>query len=331
MEQKTESRLTAGQKRVLRLALDAVMLVLLVLMYRKQVVSIAFHEIGGLALFGLVLIHLIGNARWIGAATRRFFSKDMPGFVRARYIVDALLLAALLAVGVTGILISEVVFHIRAAGGYQSLHYFSAALSIVLLGVHLGLHADYIFVKLLRNGATTAAKIALAAALAVVVAFGAYSIASSTFVGFLAAPAQASRFSHGTFVPSGDIALDGSSERPGDLSQLPEFSGETDAQQPQDGTGGAQPPQNGGNGGFGGGQGRGQGEGQGFGEGRRGGSGGAALLIAQYVSIVAFFAAATYGILKLAGKRKKPAANSELGEVIYVEQNDEPSSGEPSA
>ncbi len=313
MEQKTATRPTAGQQRVLRLVLDAVMLLLFVLMYRKQVVSIAFHEIGGLALFGLIFIHLIGNARWIGAATRRFFSRDTPGLVRARYLVDVLLLIALLAVGITGILISKVVFHIRAAGGYQSIHYLSAALAIILLGVHLGLHAEYIFGKLLRKGANKAAKFALAIVLAIIVAFGAYSIVTSTFVGFLAAPIQVSRFAHGSFQPSGDIALDGSSDRPSDLSQLPEFSGGTDsAQPPQNGTDDTQPPQAGGNGGFGGGQGLGQGGGQGFGEGRRGGSCGAALLIAQYASIAAFFGAVTYGILKLAGRRKKPVPDLQL-------------------
>jgi hypothetical protein len=47
MEPREKKRLTAQQSRALKLALDAVMLILLVLMYKKQVISMSFHEIGG--------------------------------------------------------------------------------------------------------------------------------------------------------------------------------------------------------------------------------------------------------------------------------------------
>lgn len=315
MEMQRKEGLNVKQKRVLKLALDAVMLVLLVLMYKKQVVSLAFHEIGGLALFGLVLVHLLVNARWIGSATMRLFAKGTPGLVRARYIVDALLLISFLAVGVTGILISKVVFNVHVAGNAQTLHDFTAALSVLFMGVHLGLHADYIFGKLLRKGANKAAKIVFAIVLAAMIAFGGYSLFSSSFVSFLASPLQAARFSHGTFEPSGEPALDGSAgERPADLSELPEFSGDDSTQPPQSGTGSVQPSEGnhegGGFGGRGQGGGNGQGQGGGFGgEGRgRGDSTGALLLIAQYVSMIALFGAATYGVLKLVGRRRRPQA-----------------------
>ena len=71
MESQRKPQFTAKHKRLLKLMLDAIMLVLLVLMYRKQVISIAFHEIGGLALIGLFVIHHLVNARWIASAPRR--------------------------------------------------------------------------------------------------------------------------------------------------------------------------------------------------------------------------------------------------------------------
>ena len=293
-----ENHLSPKAARVLKLILDAVMLILLVLMYKKQVISLEFHEIGGLALIGLFLIHHLFNAERIGAVTRRLFAKGTPGLVRARYIVNALLLVAFLTVGVTGVLISKVVFSLHVAGNFQMLHYFASALAVILMGVHLGLHADYIFGKLLRKDANRIAKIALCVVLAVMIAFGGYSLFTTSFVRYLAAPLQTANAMHGTPVPSGDIALDGSfGERPTDLSELPEFSGES----------GAQPPQNGEGNAFNGG-------GQNFG-GERGGEGGsssAAALIAQYVSIIALFGAATYGVLWLTGQRKpqKPDSSS---------------------
>ena len=81
-----------------------------------------------------------------------------------------------------------------------------------------------------------------AAVLALLVAFGGYSVFTTQFVSYLAAPMQAARFSHGDFAPSGAPALDGSAdERPTDISELPEFAAD----------GSAQPPQGDGNGSFG--------------------------------------------------------------------------------
>ena len=305
MEQTEPKQLTAGAKRALKLALDAVMLVLLVLMYRKQVISIAFHEIGGLALIGLFVIHHLINGRWIAATTRKLFSKTTPAMVRARYIVDVLLLIVFLAVGVTGVLINKTLFTVHTAGNAKTLHYFSAALAVLLMGVHLGLHVDYIFGKMFRRGTSKTAKIVVSVVLAVMVAFGGYSLVTTQFVSFLTAPVRTAQFAHGSFQPDGDAMLDGSfGELPRDLSELPQLSGDN-----------AMPPSQSGDSASADGQGGNRQFGQHNGaEGaREGGSEGsaasAALLIAQYVSIITLFGAATYGIARLVGKKKKSAVN----------------------
>jgi len=301
--------MNAKQKRILKLTLDAVMLILLALMYKKQVVSIGFHEIGGLALIGLFIVHLLFNAKWIGAVTRRLFAKTTSAHVRACYIVDALLLIAFLTVGITGILISKVVFSINASGNFKTLHYFASAVAVILMGVHLGLHADYIFGKLLRKGAKKAGRIVLAVVLALVVAFGAYSLFASSFVSYLAAPIQAASLSHSVPSPTGEAELDGNDndhERPLDLSELPDADSDTSS---------AQPPQSGetvsgdqdGEHPFDGGGRRGA---QGNGSGGSGNGNGGAVsavgilsLIAQYVSMIALFAAITYPFTRLFKRR----------------------------
>ena len=327
METQKKKRLTAGQSRALKLVLDAIMLILLVLMYKKQVISMEFHEIGGLALIGLFVIHHLVNARWIGSATKRLFTKGTPGMVRARYIVDALLLVAFLTVGVTGILINKTLFEIHIAGNAKTLHYFASAIAIILMGVHLGLHADYILGKLFRAGANKIAKIATAVMLAALVAFGGYSVFTTQFVSYLAAPIQTAQFSRGDFEPSGAPALDGSvSEQPTDISELPEFVADSGTQP----SSGAQPPQGDGNSAFGGEQGQRPGEGQGRGEGAGAGHGeggsNAALLIAQYVSVITLFGAMTYGVVKLAGRRKLTKKNDT---AIVAAVIDEPEAQPP--
>lgn len=65
------------------------MLVLLALMYRKRAISMKFHEWGGIALFGLFLIHKALNWKWICAVTGGIFrGKGKPN---GRWIVDVLL------------------------------------------------------------------------------------------------------------------------------------------------------------------------------------------------------------------------------------------------
>lgn len=302
MELQPIKTLGAKQTRVLKLLLDAVMLVLLVLMYKKQVVSLAFHEIGGLALIGLFAIHHLFNAKWIDTATKRLFARDTPGLVRARYLVDALLLAAFLVVGVTGILISKVLFTVHVAGNFSALHSFASALAILLIGVHLGLHADDLFGKLFQKGANRLAKAALAITLSALIAFGGYSLFTTSFLRHLAAPLQTARISRGNLMPSGEIALDGSmQERPSDLSELPEAPEGGSAMR-------SGREQN---------QGQHQGGAQSLGEGG-GGSGatGAMLLIAQYVGIIALFGAVTFGVFKLVGRRKKPLQGGDAVEGV---------------
>lgn len=292
-----KTTLDASKKRVLKLVLDAIMLILLVLMYRKQAVSMAFHEIGGLALIGLFVIHHLVNGRWIAAATKRFFSKTTSGFVRACYLVNVLLLLAFLAVGVTGVLISKVVFSLHVAGNFKTLHYFSSALAVILMGVHLGLHADYIFGKLFKKGANRIAKVAVAVVLTCLIAFGGYSLTTTNFVSYLAAPLQANNFAHGEFQPSGDIALDGDGgQRPMDLSELPDAGTETNPAGPTQpgGDTAAQDAQNAPQGG-----------------GETGSLTAALLLIAQYVGIITLFAAVTYPIQKLLRKKRGKRALSE--------------------
>ncbi|MPM27934.1 hypothetical protein SDC9_74450 [bioreactor metagenome] len=217
-------------------------------------------------------------------------------------------------------LISKVVFSLHVAGNFKTLHYFSSALAVILMGVHLGLHADYIFGKLFRKGANKIAKAAVAVVLACLIAFGGYSLTTTNFVSYLAAPLQANNFAHGEFQPSGDIALDGDGgQRPMDLSELPDAGTETnpagptqpggdtatqDAQNaPQGGDGQAFP-----SGGNHGGEGFGGGENEGGGE--TGSLTAALLLIAQYVGIITLFAAVTYPIQKLLRKKRGKRASA---------------------
>ena len=177
---------------VLRIVLDVVMLLLLALMYRVNVVSISFHEIGGLAVCGLFVIHKGLNWKWIVGVSRRHFGATLPAKTRVGYAVDFLLLVCVVLIAVSGIMISRTILTMISGNWlFWTLgHYFSAAVALVLCGVHIGLHWSFIssmFARALRLPRAIARPLGIVC-LAAIVAYGGYSTVTSRFTGWLTSP-----------------------------------------------------------------------------------------------------------------------------------------------
>ena len=66
------------RKNGVKMILDIIMAVVLALMYNKRVLGMSFHEIGGIALCGLFIIHKLLNWQWIKAVTAGMFSRNTP-------------------------------------------------------------------------------------------------------------------------------------------------------------------------------------------------------------------------------------------------------------
>lgn len=172
-----------------KLFLDLILLVLLSLMYQKRVISMEFHETGGLILVALFVLHKVLNWKWIRAVTTRIFLRKIK--VNARWIVDVLLFLAMTAVLITGLLISKTLP--TAMSGVHWLkpwHYFSAALALALSGIHLGLHAGLLRSALwgkipLRGRASTVTRALL---LCIILCFGTYSLVRTNYISWLSQP-----------------------------------------------------------------------------------------------------------------------------------------------
>ncbi len=321
-------------RNIYKLCLDAVMLVLMLLMYSKNIISLAFHEIGGIALFVLFLLHLVWNGRWIAASTSRFFSKGTSGTVRALYVVDALLLVDFLFVLLGGVFISKVVFSFSVPGSWKSIHYFASALAVVLMGVHIGFHFSYIRFTL-KKALPFLGRIARpigVVLLCVVLGFGVYSISTTSFVHWLSMPFTSSggQFADGGHAANPSESFDGSlpadgAELPGDSSgQLPQTPSASSNAQAQNGASTPELP-DGTNGrrsgnGMGDGTGRGQGGegkhlGGGEGNGKQTSVGGILLHLAQWLSIIAVFAAIAYWLDRLLHVKKKSPASKGTGSM----------------
>jgi len=210
-----------------KLMLDIVMAVLLFTLFSTSVAGLAFHEVTGLVIFGMAVIHLILNWKWIWTFTKKFFSKGIPFKTRFGYVLNVLLLISFTMIIVTGIMISRTVlvgFLPRVADA-QVMHYFFSALSLVIVGIHTGLHWDFIktmFGKLIKMPAKLGFVLSTVA-LVSILAFGSYSLVTSRFTQWIAGPVL------GTLNPSGELEGRGSGRQHGNLpsdqkESLPEGS-----------------------------------------------------------------------------------------------------------
>ena len=97
-----------ANKSVLKLILDGAMLVVIALMYKKSIISLEFHEIAGLIVLGVTLIHVIINYKWVSGITIRLFNKNLPIKTRFQYFFDLLLIIDVILLLISSLKISRV-------------------------------------------------------------------------------------------------------------------------------------------------------------------------------------------------------------------------------
>lgn len=167
-------------KRKIKLILDVLLLCILVTLFNKRLISMRYHEVAGLSLCVLAAVHIAINSKIVTGMILKF--KKMPVQVKAGAITDILLILCFLWIGISGILIS----HTLLTGiSYPTMfmktsHIYAGALSVLLIGVHIGLH---IYRKKLPV-------MAAAVLSAVILCAGLYGAVRSSELKWLAMPVQ---------------------------------------------------------------------------------------------------------------------------------------------
>ncbi len=180
-----------NKKNLLKFLLDIGMVLVLVLMYNKRSVNMTFHELGGLILIGVMLIHVLLNYKWVITVTRKLFSKNIPVKTKIGYILNFLLLISFLLIGISGIMISKTLFHLNIrGGGWQTVHYTVSAVALILIGIHLGLHKEFLccMTRKLLPLPKKVGKIIGITLTSVIVIFGCYSLVTTSFTRWLFLP-----------------------------------------------------------------------------------------------------------------------------------------------
>lgn len=121
---------------------------MLILMDPRSFYGLGFHEWAGLIIGACFILHKLLNWGWIRKVTLSFFGKA-PGRARLNYTIDILLLAGLTLMILSGIAISRTIdFSWLNLGGsrgfWRVMHTSSSYITLVLFGIHLGLHWKWV-------------------------------------------------------------------------------------------------------------------------------------------------------------------------------------------
>ena len=134
--------------------LDILIFFAFVIDMNVRLTGLAIHEWLGLALGVVMLIHLLFHWEWIVCTVKKLL-KAMSGLHRFKSILNILLFVDFVILGMTGVMISEVVM---ASLGIQTarnafwrwLHVASADWAIYLTGLHLAINWRWVVVTLKR-------------------------------------------------------------------------------------------------------------------------------------------------------------------------------------
>jgi hypothetical protein len=127
---------------------DAAIFFAFLVAFEPALTGIAIHEWLSLALAAALLVHLVLHWDWVIKVTIQFFRKLFHSS-RLNYLVDTILLIAMVVLMLSGILISRSVLAILgiqllASPAWRFLHSASADITLIMVGLHFALHWKWV-------------------------------------------------------------------------------------------------------------------------------------------------------------------------------------------
>ncbi|MHB1315777.1 MAG: DUF4405 domain-containing protein [Christensenellales bacterium] len=130
----------------LKIFLDIVLMAAFILLMNSKTISMAFHEIAGIAIGIIFLVHKLLNWAWIKSVTKNIFARKVTALTRIRYILDVLLLLSVYTIIISGLFMSKALLPAAEtiSIAWKSIHTSLSYLCILLIGLHIGLHWKWV-------------------------------------------------------------------------------------------------------------------------------------------------------------------------------------------
>ena len=129
------------------------MTIILLLIMKISNTGVLLHEILGISVFLLFILHKIFNFKWINTVTKLFIKNKVTKKTKFMYFLDIALLIIFIGIIITGIMISQKLFPYLALENtayISKIHHFLSYLGLVLISIHIGMHTDIIMSKIER-------------------------------------------------------------------------------------------------------------------------------------------------------------------------------------
>ena len=145
-------------KQVFYWFLDLVIIVVFLVEYSMKLTGYQWHELLGLAVGALLIVHALVHWQWIVSVTKRLVN-SLKGKAVLCYTIDFVLLALITGIILTGLLISSLLnLPLAAYDFWRFLHVSISYLTLVFVGVKIALHWSWIVNtarrKIFRRGNT---------------------------------------------------------------------------------------------------------------------------------------------------------------------------------
>ena len=130
-------------KKIVKIVIDIIMLILMILEYSRIALGPLIHEIIGITLFILFIIHNLLNISFYKSL---FKGKYTPVKI-INLVINSLFLVSMVLTITFGFLVSTAIFNFNGNMQFRVLHSQLAYISLILLSLHLGINLKIVFGK----------------------------------------------------------------------------------------------------------------------------------------------------------------------------------------
>jgi hypothetical protein len=139
---------TQPNRTNINLIVDSAIFIAFLVAMAPRFSGMMIHEWLGFAFGAAIVTHLLLHWQWLVEVTKRFFGKAQWS-ARINYILNALLFVDITTIIFSGLMISESALPVLGitlprSGNWRMLHTLSADLFLVLVGLHIALHWQWI-------------------------------------------------------------------------------------------------------------------------------------------------------------------------------------------
>lgn len=127
----------------IKIILDIIMFVSMILLMKTNITGLQLHEILGICLFIIFIIHKIINFKWVKSVGKNILNKNMKNKSKMMFFLDLILFIFVTLNITTGILVSKFILVSITVNNIETvtiLHKFFAWWSLILISIHIGLH-----------------------------------------------------------------------------------------------------------------------------------------------------------------------------------------------